>query len=205
MNYLEDRIKQEGKVIGDNILKVGSFLNHQVDPKLMEQIGKDFAEHYRDYGITKVFTIESSGIAPAVFAARELDLPMVILKKSNSKTLNDNIYHTRVHSFTKNDDYELVVSKDYINEDDKILIIDDFLAEGEAAFGAIRLVLEGNANVVGVGIVIEKSFQPGRKKLDEAGVDVYSIARVSSLTNGIEFVQKNDKEVKIKLLNNRNM
>ena len=201
MNYLEERIKKDGKAIGDNILKVGSFLNHQVDPILMEKIGKDFAEHYKDYGITKVFTIESSGIAPAVFVARELNVPMVILKKSKSKTLSDNTYHARVHSFTKNNDYDLVVSKDFVNEDDNVLIIDDFLAEGEAAFGAIKLVLDGNASVAGVGIVIEKTFQPGRKKLDDAGIDVYSIARVSSLSDGIEFVQKNSKNIKVKLLN----
>ena len=154
----------------------------------MKNIGKEFADYFKDKNITKVFTIESSGIAPAVMAALELDVPMVILKKQTSSTLNSDLYKTEVKSFTKNSTYNLTVSQKYLSEDDNILIIDDFLANGEAASGAIRLIKRGNANVVGIGIVIEKSFQPGRKLLDDLGYDVYSLARIKSLKdNRIEF------------------
>ena len=139
--------------------------------------------------ITKVFTIESSGIAPALMTAIELNVPMVILKKQTSKILDDNFYQTEVKSFTKNNIYNLTVSKKYINENDNILVIDDFLANGEAGKGAIRLIESANANVSGIGIVIEKSFQPGREILDKMGYDVYSLARIKSLDNNkIEFL-----------------
>ena len=121
--------------------------------------------------------------------AMQMELPMVILKKQTSKVLNNNVYQTTVHSFTKDLDYELTLSKDFINENDKVLIIDDFLANGEAALGAIRLVEEAGAKVVGLGIVIEKSFQPGRDLLNKKGYDVYSLARISRLDKGvIEFI-----------------
>ena len=149
------------------------------------------ANYFEDRGITKVFTIESSGIAPAVMAAIKLDVPMVILKKQQSKILNGEVYQTKVTSFTKGTSYELTLSKKYIDKDDKILLIDDFLANGEAAQGGIRLIEEAGATVSGIGIVIEKSFQPGRKKLDDRGFDVYSLARISRLDKGvIEFVEE---------------
>ncbi len=189
MKILEEKILTEGKAIGEDILKVDSFINHQVDPILMQQIGEEFANHFKDYGITKVATIESSGIAPAVMTAQALNVPMIILKKQPSKILNDDLYQTAVTSFTKGTTYELTLSKKFITEKDHVLIIDDFLANGEAATGAIRLLREAHATVAGVGILIEKSFQPGREKLIEQGHEVYSLARVGKLEkNYIEFL-----------------
>ena len=163
VKLLEERIKKDGKALGKTVLKVDSFINHQVDSEFMESLGKDFAEHFKDYGITKVFTIESSGIAPALMAAKYLDVPMVILKKQTSKILNGKVYQTRVTSFTKGTSYELTLYQDYINPSDKVLLIDDFLANGEAAMGASRLIKESGADLAGIGILIEKSFQKGRK------------------------------------------
>ena len=189
MESLKERILQDGKALSETVLKVDSFLNHGVDAKLMYEIGSYFKEYYKKHGITKIFTIESSGIAPTVMTAMQMELPMVTLKKQSSKILNGNVYQTTVHSFTKGSDYELTLSKDYISEDDNILIIDDFLANGEAALGAIRLVEEAGAKVGGVGIVIEKSFQPGRAILDKKGYDVYSLVRIGKLGKGlIEFI-----------------
>ena len=185
MKLLHDKILEEGRALNKDVLKVDSFLNHGVDPILMKEIGEEFATYFREKGITKVFTIESSGIAPAVMTALEMKLPMVTLKKQTSKILNGEVYQTTVHSFTKGTDYELTLSKRFINEDDKILIIDDFLANGEAAQGAARLIEEAGAKVSGIGIVIEKSFQPGRGILEGKNYDVYSLARVKKLDEGI--------------------
>lgn len=189
MEKLHNKILSEGKALNENVLKVDSFLNHGVDAKLMYEIGTYFKEYFNSRGITKIFTIESSGIAPAVMTALQMNLPMVTLKKQTSKILNGEVYQTTVHSFTKGSDYELTLSKKYISEDDNVLIIDDFLANGEAALGAIRLVEEAGAKVGGIGIVIEKSFQPGRKMLDDKGYDVYSLARIKKLGKDlIEFL-----------------
>lgn len=191
MNFLERKIFKDGKVIGDDILKVDSFLNQQVDTVLMNKIGNEFKKYFKDKNITKIVTIEASGIAPAFITSLKLKVPMVILKKSTSKTLNNNVYTTKVKSFTKGNVYDLVVSKDYINDSDNILIIDDFLASGEAALGIIRLINNTKAKIGGVGIVIEKSFQEGRGILEDLGYDVYSIARIKSLKNNkIEFINK---------------
>ena len=189
MKLLEDRIRKDGKIKGGDVLKVDSFINHKVDPFLMKEIGKDFAAHFADHGITKIVTIESSGIAPALTTAIEMGIPMVILKKQPSKVLNKNLYHTMVTSFTKGTSYELTLSAEQIDETDHVLIIDDFLANGEAATGAIRLLRKAHATVAGLGILIEKSFQPGRDKLKEQGIHVYSLARISKLAeNYIEFI-----------------
>ena len=189
VKLLEERIKKEGRALSDTVLKVDSFINHQVDAEFMDALGKDFAEHFKDYGITKVFTIESSGIAPALMTARYLDVPMVILKKQTSKILNQNVYQTKVTSFTKGTSYELTLFADYISQDDKVLLIDDFLANGEAAMGASRIIAESGAELAGIGILIEKSFQKGRNRLLEAGYDVYSQARIGRLDAGvIEFL-----------------
>jgi len=191
MEKLHKRILGDGQALSETILKVDSFLNHQVDPDLMYEMGTYFKNYFDEHGITKIFTIESSGIAPSVMTAMQMNLPMVILKKQSSKILNGDVYQTTVHSFTKGLDYELTLSKNYINADDKVLIIDDFLANGEAALGAARLVEEAGATVAGIGIVIEKSFQPGRKLLEDKGYDIYSLARVSKLGKGvIEFIEE---------------
>lgn len=191
MKLLEDKILAEGRALSTSTLKVDSFINHQVDPQLMNEIGKDFAEHFKDAGITKVLTIESSGIAPSVYAAMHLGVPMIILKKQTSKILNGNVAQTNITSFTKGTSYELTLSLDYVNDTDTVLIIDDFLANGEAATGAVRLAKTAGAKIAGIGILIEKSFQKGRQKLLDQGLEVYSLARISRLDEGvIEFVNE---------------
>lgn len=190
MKRLEDKIRNEGQALSETVLKVDGFINHQVDPVLMSEIGKTFAAYYKDKGITKVFTIESSGIAPAVYTAMELGVPMVILKKQTSKTLTGEVYQTNITSFTKGTSYELTLSKHYIQPDDVILVIDDFLANGEAANGATRLVEMADAKVAGIAILIEKAFQRGRSRLEKSGYEVRSLARVSKLGRGlIEFTE----------------
>lgn len=192
MKELQDRILKDGQVIGTNILKVNKFINHQVDPVLMEHIGEDFANHFADKGITKVVTIESSGIAPALMAAAKMNVPLVILKKQPSKTLHNDLYQTQVTSFTTEKSYELTLSRDVISEDDNILLIDDFMADGEAATGAIRLFRMAHATVAGIGILIEKSFQPGRRKINEQGYEVYSLARIKYMDEyQIDFIEEN--------------
>ena len=189
MEVLKEKIKREGKALNEHVLKVDGFINHQVDAHLMEQIGEEFAKHFGNMGVDKVVTIESSGIAPALMTARKLDKDLLILKKRTSKILNDDVFQTLVVSFTKGEEYNLTMSKKFIREGERVLIIDDFLANGEAASGAIKLLKQAKAEIVGVGILIEKSFQPGRKKLEEQGVDVYSLARIKSMAEGkIEFV-----------------
>ena len=190
MDLLKEKIKNDGIVISENVLKVDNFLNHQVDTKLMDLIGEEFANYFKAKNITKVVTIESSGIAPAYAVALKLDVPLVIFKKQSSAILDtDTTIQTPVHSFTKNTDYILMASKKYLSENDHVLIIDDFLANGQAAMGAYRILKEAGASVAGIGIVIEKSFQDGRKKLEDLGLDVYSLARVSKISSdGIEFL-----------------
>lgn len=194
MKILEERILKEGKALSDSVLKVDSFINHQVDPMLMDEMGKDFAEHFKDRNITKVLTIESSGIAPALTTAAHLGVPMIILKKQTSKILNGDVYQTRITSFTKGTSYELTLYKSYISKEDNVLLIDDFLANGEAAMGGSRLIEEAGAHLAGIGILIEKSFQRGRKRLLDAGYDVYSLARIAKLAEGVvEFVDDTEE------------
>lgn len=191
LRMLEDRILKEGKAVSESVLKVDGFINHQVDPVLMDEIGRSFAEHFKDKNITKVLTIESSGIVPAFTTASYLKVPMIILKKQTSKTLHDDVYQTRITSFTKGTSYELTLYKDYISEGDNVLLIDDFLANGEAAMGGSRLVEMAGANLAGIGILIEKSFQRGRQRLVKAGYEVYSLARIAKLGKDlVEFVEE---------------
>ena len=188
MEILKKRILEEGTVCGEDILKVDNFINHQVDPVLMTEIGKEFSEYFKDKGITKVITIESSGISPALMTASQMQIPMVILKKHPSKALNDNLYRTQVSSYTTGIDYDLSLSCDVINENDHVLIIDDFLADGEAITGAIRLIRKAHATVSGIGILIQKSFQPGYQKLKEQGFDIFSLVKIKKMDeNNIEF------------------
>ena len=189
MELLKEKILKEGITLNENILKVDSFLNHQVDVNLINEIGKEFANYFKSKQIDKVVTIESSGIAPAFATALALNVPMVVFKKQHSSILNNDLYETTVHSFTKNSDYTLTASKRFLKDNENILIIDDFLANGEAVLGVSRILSMAKCNISGVGIVIEKAFQPGRKKIEEAGLDIYSLARISKLGKGIiEFV-----------------
>lgn len=184
MKLLEEKIKNDGMVLNENVLKVDSFLNHQIDPPLMDAIGKEFAERFAAEGVTKIVTIESSGIAPSAFAGLHLHVPVIFARKRKSVTLTDELLISQVHSFTKNETNELSISKKYLNENDKVLIIDDFLANGQAALALVDMVRQAGASVSGIGIVIEKSFQPGAQKLAELGLRVESLARIASLTNG---------------------
>ena len=185
MDLLKQRILSEGRALNDHVLLVDCFLNHQVDVKLMREVGAEFARLFKGDGITRVATIESSGIAPAAMTALAMDLPLVILKKSVSSILKDGIIQTEVFSFTKNMPYQLTLKSQFVEPGDRVLLVDDFLANGEAAFGGIRLLEQAGARVVGVGAVIAKSFQPGMGKLREAGYRVEALASVSRLGEGV--------------------
>ncbi|AVH50276.1 xanthine phosphoribosyltransferase [Acinetobacter sp. SWBY1] len=190
MHAVEQKILAEGIVLSEAVLKVDSFLNHQIDPVMMQQIGQEFARLFKDSGITKIITIEASGIAPAVMAGLELGVPVIFARKYQSLTLKDDLYRSKVFSFTKQTESTIAISNKHISASDKVLVIDDFLANGQAALGLADLIHQANAEVVGIGIVIEKSFQPGRELLLEKGYRVESLARVKSLANGtVEFVR----------------
>ncbi|MEY2195546.1 xanthine phosphoribosyltransferase [Neobacillus sp. BF23-41] len=196
MRLLEEKINTDGKVLSENVLKVDSFLNHQIDPQLMLEIGKEFARIFAGEGITKIVTIESSGIAPAVMAGLYMNVPVIFARKRKSLTLVDDLLTASVHSFTKNETNEISISKKYVNENDRVLIIDDFLANGEAALGLVDIVQKSRATVVGIGIVIEKSFQHGAQKLKDLGLRVESLARIASLSNGkVSFINENVEEL----------
>ena len=190
MHALEQKILAEGIVLSEEVLKVDSFLNHQIDPAMMQLIGQEFARLFKDAGITKIITIEASGIAPAVMAGLELGVPVIFARKYQSLTLKDDLYRSKVFSFTKQIESTIAISNKHISSTDKVLVIDDFLANGQAALGLADLIHQANAEVIGIGIVIEKSFQPGRDLLLEKGYRVESLARVKSLANGtVEFVR----------------
>lgn len=193
MSYLKEKIITDGVVLKEDVLKVDSFLNHQIDSKVLTEIAKEFLDYFKEKEITKVMTIEASGIAPAILVSSKLDVPMLFAKKAEPSTMkNEDQYATDVHSYTKNKTSRVLVSKKYLQPEDKVLIIDDFLANGEAALGLIDLVEQADAEVVGVGICIEKSYQPGRQKLEDKGVDIFSICRIASLANGeVTFVEEN--------------
>jgi len=184
MKRLEEMIKQEGLVLSDQVLKVDSFLNHQVDPTLMWEIAYEFMDRFKDAGITRILTIEAGGIAPAMMTALRLGVPMVYARKTKSLTLNEGTISAEVYSFTKQQTSTITVAEQYLQAGERVLIIDDFLANGEAAFGLAKLVEQAGAEVAGFGIVIEKSFQPGRQKLLDAGFRVESLARIKKLEAG---------------------
>lgn len=184
MKKLEERIFQDGQVLGENILKVDSFLTHQVDFSLMKEIGQVFAEAVKDTGITKVVTIEASGIAPAVYVAEALGLPMIFAKKAKNITMTEGILTAEVYSFTKQVTSTVSIAGKFLTSDDKVLIIDDFLANGQAAKGLITIIEQAGAQVEALGIVIEKSFQDGRQLLEAAGYRVLSLARIAGFEKG---------------------
>ncbi|MGZ9436864.1 xanthine phosphoribosyltransferase [Staphylococcus epidermidis] len=181
MESLGQKVKEDGVVIDEKILKVDGFLNHQIDAKLMNDVGKTFYESFKDAGITKILTIEASGIAPAIMASFHFDVPCLFAKKAKPSTLKDGYYSTDIHSFTKNKTSTVIVSEEFLGPDDKVLIIDDFLANGDASLGLNDIVKQANATTVGVGIVVEKSFQNGRQRLEDAGLYVSSLCKVASL------------------------
>lgn len=184
MKLLEERILKDGDVLGENILKVDSFLTHQVDFELMQEIGKVFADKYKEAGITKVVTIEASGIAPAVYAAQALGVAMIFAKKAKNITMTEGILTAEVYSFTKQVTSQVSIVSRFLSNDDTVLIIDDFLANGQAAKGLLEIIGQAGAKVAGIGIVIEKSFQDGRDLLEKTGVPVTSLARIKAFENG---------------------
>ncbi|MCX7920641.1 MAG: xanthine phosphoribosyltransferase [Clostridia bacterium] len=181
MLLLKQKILSEGRVIGKDVLKVDSFLNHQIDVNLFNEIGKEFKERFKDKKVTKILTIEASGIGIACITAQYFNVPVVFAKKTESKNLDSDTYESEVYSFTKDKSYKVRVSKRYINSDDHILIIDDFLANGCAVLGLKDIVDKGGATLAGVGIVIEKGFQDGGKMLREKGLNVNSLAIIKSM------------------------
>lgn len=191
MKELVARIKTDGQVLGEGVLKVDSFLTHQVDPILMAGIGEIFAKEFQNQGITKVVTIESSGIAPAIFTAQNLGVPMVFARKSKSLTMDDELLCASVHSFTKQVTNQVSISRKFLTSEDRVLIVDDFLANGQAAKGLIELCQQAGSQVAGIGIVIEKSFQEGRQVLESLGLPVISLARVAKLSAGrVDFLKE---------------
>lgn len=186
MELLKERIVKDGIVRQGNILKVDNFLNHQLDVQLLNEIGKEFKRLFADKEINKILTIEASGIAIASITAQYFDnVPVVFAKKAKSKNIDGDVYTSTVHSFTYGKEYTITVSKKYLNENDKVLIIDDFLAVGKAMDGLLDVVSQSGAEVSGIGIVIEKGFQNGGDKLREKGYNLHSLAIVDSMEDCI--------------------
>lgn len=183
MDLLVKRIKTDGKVYPGNILKVDGFLNHQIDPELMNAIGDEVYRLYKDEKITKIMTIEASGIAIALATAMKFNVPMLFAKKSQSKNISPSVYSTKVTSFTHGRMYDVMVSRDYLTADDRVLIVDDFLANGIALKGLINLVEQAGATLVGCAIAIEKGFQSGGKLLRDSGVRIESLAVIKNMTD----------------------
>jgi len=181
MNELQQRILKEGQVMGNGILKVDSFVNHQVDPKLMDTCGREFAKRFAKLGATKVLTAEISGIAPALTTALHLGLPVVYARKTKPITMPDQVYLTLAPSHTKGRMVELIVSPEYLANGEKVLIIDDFLASGQTILGLARLAEAAGSRIVGIGALIEKIFEGGRDALTPLGVPIESIACIKSL------------------------
>lgn len=189
MRELEEKIREYGTVLPGNVLKVDAFLNHQVDPELMLHIGQEFAKRFADQGITKVWTVESSGIAPAVMTGLAMKVPVIFARKHKSLTLNHDMYVADVYSYTKKTTNRISISKKYVSPSDKVLLIDDFLANGQAVEGMLEIADQAGVEVAGAGIVIEKSFQPGAQEIKDRGIRLESLARIKSLkNNSIEFM-----------------
>lgn len=181
MKLLKERIRKDGTVKPGNVLKVDMFLNHQIDVGLLNEMGKEFHRLFGDREITKILTIEASGIAIASIAAQYFNVPVVFAKKAQSINLDGDSYTTKIQSFTHKKVYDVIVSKKYISPDDKVLIIDDFLANGCALLGLLELVQSAGATVQGIGIAIEKGFQTGGKQIRDMGIDLQSLAIVESM------------------------
>ena len=182
MDALKKRILQDGKCFEGGILKVDSFINHQMDPMLMHQIAQEFVNRFKGVKINKIVTIEASGIAPAIMVGFIMQLPVVFVKKKQPKTM-ENMLTTTVHSFTKDRDYTVCISNNFLTSEDHVLFVDDFLANGNASLGMIDLIKQAGATLSGMGFVIEKAFQNGGKILREKGVHVESLAIIEDLSN----------------------
>ena len=189
MELLKERIRRDGKVKGNDVLKVDSFLNHQMDVELFAEIGKEYKRRFADREINKILTIEASGIGIACVTAEYFHCPVIFAKKNQSKNIAGDVYTSKVESFTHGRVYDIIVAKEFLGPGDKVLLIDDFLANGAALEGLAKLVRDSGAELVGAGIVIEKAFQPGGELIRSEGVRVESLARIKSMTDDgqIEF------------------
>lgn len=189
MELLKDRIRKDGKIRTGNVLKVDSFLNHQMDIELFGEIGKEFKRRFSDQEVTKILTIEASGIGIACIAAQYFQVPVVFAKKNQTKNIAGDVYTGKVESFTHGKVYDIIVSKEFLKPEDKILVIDDFLANGSALLGLTKLVTDAGATLVGAGIVIEKGFQEGGELVRASGVRVESLAIIEAMseTEGVTF------------------
>ena len=192
MKILEERILKDGKVGAGNVLKVDGFVNHQIDVRLMCELGKEFKRRFDGTEVTKILTIEASGIGIACITAQYFDVPVVFAKKTKTNNIYADVYTSKVESYTHSATYDIVVSKEFLNAGDKVLIIDDFLAKGSALKGLISLIEDAGASVVGAGIVIEKAYQPGGELIRNMGIRVESLARVASMSleEGVKFVEE---------------
>ena len=189
MKLLEDRIMKDGKVGEGNVLKVDSFVNHQIDVDFMNEVGKEFFRLFGDEKIDKILTIESSGIGIACIVAQYFHVPVVFAKKTKTNNIYADVYTSKVESYTHGTTYDIVVSKDFLKEGENVLIIDDFLAKGSALLSLMSLIKSAGANIVGAGIVIEKAYQKGGEIVRDMGVRVESLAKIKSMSveNGVEF------------------
>lgn len=189
MKLLEDRIRADGKIKGSDVLKVDSFLNHQMDVKLFHEMGKELYRLFGGENVTKILTIEASGIGVACVVAQSFDVPVVFAKKNKTKNIAGDVYTSKVESFTHGKVYDIIVAKEFLRPEDRVLLIDDFLANGSALQGLINLVRDAGATLVGAGICVEKAFQPGGDMIRAMGVRVESLARVKSMNEetGVEF------------------
>ena len=185
MRLLEERIRKDGQLFPGDILKVDSFLNHQMDIDLLNEIGKEFYRLYQDCEVNKILTIEASGIGIACITAQYFHCPVLFAKKTKTKNIAAAVYKTEVKSYTHGTTYDVIVSKDFLKAGDRVLIIDDFLAEGNALAGLVDLCRQAGAEVAGCGIAIEKAFQPGGARLRDAGVRVESLAMIDSMDSGV--------------------
>lgn len=184
MDILKQRILEQGIVVSDQVLNLDSILNHQVDPELIMAVGQRFAEIFRDARITKVLTVESSGIAPALATAHELGVPLVFARRKKTLTTDQDALCERVPSFTKGIVTDIVISRQFLTERDHVLIVDDIIANGDAARGLIRIVEKSGARLAGLGIVVEKTFQAGARTIRELGIRVESLVKVAGLEQG---------------------
>ena len=181
MNFLQENILRQGQVREGNILKVDTFLNHQLDVAVLDEVAKAFYERFRDKNITRVLTVEASGIAIATLTAKHFQVPAVFAKKAKSKNLDGDLYVTNVHSFTYGKDYDVTLAKKFLSSEDRVLLVDDFLAVGKAMRGLIDICHQANAEIAGIGIAIEKGFQEGGALLRGEGYDLYSIAIIDAM------------------------
>jgi len=190
MKLLENRIIRDGRIFDGGVLKVDSFLNHQIDVSFVSKLGEEFYRLYKDSGVDKILTIEASGIGIACLAAQWFDVPVVFAKKSHSSNQSKEVYTSKVVSYTHSTVYDVSVAKEHLSCNDNILIIDDFLAKGNALIGLIDIVKQSGASLVGCGIVIEKAFQSGGKQIRDQGIRVESLARIESMdSNGVRFCE----------------